>query len=124
IVGRSHRLGEQPERPDRSLELVTHVGDEVAAHALDAPGLRYVARKCNGADDLAIAPERERTELEHLTRRSVELQLALRRDAVERRMQQLFDRVLREHFTVARAFEAAGRGVAHDLTTDPVDDHD
>ena len=44
VVGRGHRLGEQPERADRRLQLVAHVGDEVAAHALDAPRFRDVAR--------------------------------------------------------------------------------
>ena len=103
---------------------MTHVGDEVAPHALDAPSLRHVAGERHRADHLAVASERERTELEHLTRRSVELELALRRDTVERGVQQLVDRVLREHLAVARAVEAARRRVAHDLTTDAVDDDD
>ena len=39
------RLGEHLERADRRLELVAHVGDEVAPHALDAVHLRDVARR-------------------------------------------------------------------------------
>ena len=103
---------------------MAHVRDEVTAHALDAPRLRHVSRERDRADHLAVAPERERPQLEHLTRRPVELELALRRDAVERGVQQLVDRVLREHLAVARAVEAARRRVAHDLTTDAVDDDD
>ena len=124
VVGRGHRLGEQPERADRRLQLVAHVGDEVAAHALDAPRLGDVARERDRADDLAVAPQRERAQLEHLTGRPVELELALRRDAVERGLQQLVDRVLGEHLAVTRAVEPAGRRVAHDLATDAVDDDD
>ena len=38
VVGRVvHGLGEQPDRADRCLELVAHVGDEVAADRLDLP---------------------------------------------------------------------------------------
>ena len=119
-----HRLGEQSERADRRLQLVTHVGDEVAAHALDAPRLGDVAGERDRADDLAVAAQRERPELEHLARRTVELQLALRRDAVERGVQQLVDRVLGEHLAVPGAVEPTGRRVAHDLTADAIDDDD
>ena len=124
VVGRRHRLGEQPERPDRRLQLVTHVRHEVAPDALDAPRLRDVTRERDRAHDLAVAPKRERSQLEHLAGRAVELELALRRDAVERGAQELVDGVLGEHLAVARAVEPAGRCVAHDLTPDAIDDDD
>ena len=60
VVGRGHRLGEQAERADRRLQLVTHVGDEVAPHALDPPRFGDVARERDRADDLAVAAQRER----------------------------------------------------------------
>ena len=41
-VSDDERLGEQLERADRRLQLVAHVGDEVAAHALDPVDLRDV----------------------------------------------------------------------------------
>ena len=124
IVGRGHRLRQQPERADRRLQLVTHVGDEVAAHTLDAPRLGDVAGERDRADHFAVAAERERAELEHLARRTVELELALRGDPFERGVQQLRHRVLGEHLAVPGAVEAASRRVAHDLTTDAVDDDD
>ena len=55
-----HRLGEQPERADRRLQLVAHVGDEVAPHALDPVDLRDVVHERHRADDCAVADERER----------------------------------------------------------------
>ena len=89
VVGRGHRLGEQAERADRRLQLVTHVGDEVAAHALDASRLRDVAGERDRADDLARGDSGNERELEHLARRAVELQLALGDLAGERLVQQL-----------------------------------
>ena len=46
---RRERLGQQLQRADRRLELVTHVGDEVAAHALDPVDLRDVVDEHRGA---------------------------------------------------------------------------
>ena len=86
--------------------------------------LRDVAGERDRAHDLAVAAQRERAQLEHLARRAVELELALRRDAVERGVQQLVDRVLGEHLAVARAVEAPRRRVAHDLAPDAIDDDD
>ena len=77
VVGRGHRLREQPERTDRRLQLVAHVRDEVAAHTLDAPRFGYVTCERDRADHFAVAAQRERTELQHLARRAVELELAL-----------------------------------------------
>ena len=124
VVGRGHRLGEQAERADRRLQLVTHVGDEVAPDALDAPRLRDVAGERDRADDLAVAPQRERAQLQHLTGRSVELELAFGAVTGERVLHELGDRLLGEHLTGARAGEAARDRVAHDLATDAIDDDD
>jgi hypothetical protein len=42
VAGRLDRLGEQRQRPDRGLELVGHVGDEVAAYGVHALRLGQV----------------------------------------------------------------------------------
>ena len=124
VVGRGHRLREQAERADRRLQLVTHVRDEVAPDALDPPRLGDVARERDRTDDLAVAAQRERAQLQHLARRSVERKLAFRAVAGQRLLQQLRDRVLGEHLAGAGAGETTRHRVAHDLTTDAVDDDD
>ena len=124
VVGRGHRLGEQTERADRRLQLVTHVGDEVAPHALDPARLGDVARERDRADDLAVAAQRERAQLQHLAGRAVELELALGAVPGERLLHELGDRLLGEDLAGARAGEAPRHRVAHDLAADAVDDDD
>ena len=124
VVGRGHGLGEQAERADRRLQLVAHVRDEVAPHALDAPRLGDVARERDRADDLAVAAQRERAQLQHLAGRPVELELAFGAVAGERFLHQLGDRLLGEDLARARAGEAPRDRVAHDLAPDAVDDDD
>ena len=51
------RLGEQPEGAHRRLQLVAHVGDEVAADLLEAPPLRDVL---DDRDDAERAGARRR----------------------------------------------------------------
>ena len=111
VVGRGHRLGEQAERADRRLQLVAHVGDEVAPHALDAPATRMTSRvNATAPTTLAVAPQRERAELEHLARRPVELELALPTlRPASACCSSSVDRVLGEHLAVARAVEPARR---------------
>ena len=61
------RLGQQPERADRRLQLVAHVGDEVAAHALDAGALRDVVRRTPTApSDRSLVGERHARQVQHL----------------------------------------------------------
>ena len=105
IVGRGHRLGEQAERADRRLQLVAHVGDEVAPNALDPSRLRDVARERHRADHLTRRVERERGQVQHLARRSVELELALGDPPGERLLQELRERVVGDDVAVARAAE-------------------
>ena len=50
VVLGDERLGEHLERADRRLELVAHVGDEVAAHALDPMDLRDVVDERRGTE--------------------------------------------------------------------------
>ncbi len=75
VVGRVvHGLGEQVERADRRLQLVAHVGDEVAADLLDPAGLGAVVdedehvlgaeRRDPGVDDEPGPAERAARELE------------------------------------------------------------
>ena len=50
VVLRRQRLGQHLERADRCLQLVAHVGDEVAAHALDAVDLGHVGHERGHAE--------------------------------------------------------------------------
>ena len=125
VVGRGHRLGEQPERADRRLELVTHVRDEVAPDALDPPRLRDVAGERDRADDLAVAAQRERAQLQHLAGRAVELELAL--GAVTRSSASCTSSAIASSASTSPVRAPAKRRadrVAHDLTADAVDDDD
>ena len=54
VVDAGERLGEHGQRADRRLELVAHVGDEVAPHRLDAAGLGDVADEPDRADPAAV----------------------------------------------------------------------
>ena len=45
VGGVLHRLGQQHERADRGLELVRDVGDEVAAHRLEAALVAHVGEQ-------------------------------------------------------------------------------
>ena len=80
--------------------------------------------KRDGAHDLTVTTEGNERSWSTSRGRAEELQLALRRDPVERDLQELLDRVLGEHLAVAGAVEAARGGVAHDLAADAIDDDD
>ena len=70
------------------------------------------------------ARKRERPQLQHLARRPVELELARGDAPGDGLLQQFGERILGEHFAVARAVELARGRVAHDFAPDPVDDDD
>ena len=89
------------------LQLVTHVGDEVAAHALDPARLGDVADERDRTADDPVATERERAQLQHLPRRAVELELALRGSARAAPGRAARRPRPRRDFAVARAAEAA-----------------
>ena len=68
VLAVADRLGEEPERADRRLELVAHVGDEVATNALDATWLRDVVHERGRADDVLLGvSDRHRRHLQHST---------------------------------------------------------
>ena len=78
VVFRGERLRQHLERADRRLELVADVGDEVAAHALDAVHLRHVVRRtpprrAGGR----VVPSGTARRCTHGTRRPEQLQLAV-----------------------------------------------
>ena len=84
------RLGQQRQRADRRLELVAHVGDEVAAHALDPPRTRRRRATSPTAPSGARRPSSGRAvSPEHLGRRAEELQLARALLARARSVEQL-----------------------------------
>ena len=124
IVGRGHRLGEQRQCPDGCLQFVTDVRDEVATHALDAPRLRDVVRERDCADHLTGRVQRERAQVQHLTRRTVELDLTFGDSAGQRLLQQLGERVLGDDLAMARAFEVVRGRVPQHFPPDPVHDDD
>ena len=103
---------------------MTHVRDEVAADTLDPARLRDVARERDRADDLAVAAQRERAQLQHLAGRAVELKLPFRAVSRQRLLHQLRDRFFGEDLPGARTRKAAGHRVAHHFAPDAVDHDD
>ncbi len=71
------RLGQQLQRADRRLELVAHVGHEVATHTLDAAQLRDVLHKRRRAEQRVTVEQRRRPQTQHDARRAEQLQLAV-----------------------------------------------
>ena len=124
VAAVSERLREHRERTDRRLELVAHVGHEVAAHALDPPRLGDVTDEHDRADHDRPGEQRLRAEAQHLARRPEELQLALRGATFEGAAQQLLDRLLGERVGVPAVIEAFGRAVPQQHLTLFVGDHD
>ena len=123
VLAVADRLGEERERADRRLELVAHVGDEVATNALDPARLRDVVDERGRADDvLRGVPDRHGGDVEHPARRAEECQLVLAGLTAERALDEPFDRVLRERVAVARVAEPLGREVPDDLVPVGVDD--
>ena len=117
-------LGEHGERAHRRLELVAHVGDEVAPDRLDAPRLGDVAHQPDRADAPGVGDERTRGHEEDLGRRPEELQLAGALLAVPGPVEQLPQRTAGERVGMAGVVEAFGGAVAqHDLAG-RVHDHD
>ena len=124
IVGRRHRLREEGQRADRRLQLVAHVGNEVAAHTLYTARLGNVTRECDRADDFGVAAERERAQLQDLARRAVELELAFRAVSIQCDLQQIGNGLLGEELAGACLREATRHRIPDDLAADPVDDDD
>ena len=103
---------------------MAHVRDEVAPHAVDAMDLGDVVDEHRGAERQLVADERNRLELQHRPRWSEELQLALRRIAGTRVVEQLGDRAGSDRVGVTSLPIALGRRVAEDLASLGVDDDD
>ena len=119
------RLGEHLERADRRLELVAHVGDEVAAHALDPVHLGDVVDERGRAERPLGVAERHRRQVQHRARRAEELQLALARARrCSARVEQLVERAGGDRVGVARVAVPLGRRVAEHLAAVGVDDDD
>ena len=70
-------LGQHLQRADRRLELVAHVGHEVAAHALDPVHLRHVGDERRHAERAVHRADRHRPEVDDGTRRPEQLQLTV-----------------------------------------------
>ena len=86
--------------------------------------LRDVVRERDGADHLTGRVQRERAQVQHLARRTVELDLAFGDASGQRLLEQLGERVLRDHFAVARPFEVVRGRVPEHFPSDPVHDDD
>jgi hypothetical protein len=116
-VAMRSRLREHRQRADRGLELVAHVGDEVAPDRLDAAPLGHVPYEPDRADPSPVGRERPRGHEEHLGRRSEQLQLARALLAVAGTVEQLTERTAGQRVGVAGVVEALGGAVAqHDLS--------
>ena len=124
VVDPDEGLGEQRHGTDRCLELVTHVGHEVAAHGLDPPRLGDVTHQADRPDAPAVHREWSRRHPEHLRRRAEELELARALLASARPVEQLPQRLAHERVRVACIVEPARALVAQDDVTGGIHDHD
>ena len=95
VVFGGEGLRQHLERADRRLELVAHVGDEVAPHALDAVHFRHVDHERGNAQPVVVRADRNRRQMDHRARRAEDLQLALAALAGERTRHQRVERARR-----------------------------
>ena len=107
IVLVGHRLGEHGQRPDRRLQLVADVGDEVGPHGVDAPPLADVLDRRHGA----AAVQRRCRDDDGDPRRAVQLERLAALLTVAGLRQQALDGVVDEQPDV-RARQRAGGLVA------------
>ena len=58
VIDIGEGLGEHRQRADWGLQLVTHVGDKVTAHRLDAARLGHIADEADRADPSTVGHQR------------------------------------------------------------------
>ena len=118
------RLGQQAERAHRRLELVAHVGHEVAADLLEPPALRDVLDQRDHAERPAPVVDLVRPHLQRAPGRAVEVERALRRALVPGVLEELGHRLGGEGITVAADHQGIGPAVAIDHGAVLVTEHD
>ena len=124
-VGLGHQgLGQQPQRAHRRLELVAHVGHEVAADLLEAPAFRDVLDQRDHARGPAPVVDLAGPHLEGAAGRSVEVEGALGRTLVPGVLENLGHRLGGQGVTVAADHQGVGPAVAVDHRAVLVAEHD
>ncbi len=111
------RLGQQPERAHRRLQLVAHVGDEVAADLFEATALGDVLDQCDDTEGAAAVVDLAGPHLERAAGRAVEIERAFRGTLVPRVLEYLGHRLCGEGITVAADHKGVGAAVAIDHRT-------
>ena len=114
LAPRRDRLGQHRQGTDRRAQLVTDIGDEVAAHALDLARLGDITHERDGSARRSLARERKGAQLQRLLRWAEEDELSLRGLSEQRLVEQLADRLRGDGIGVACATEAARGRVAHE----------
>jgi hypothetical protein len=104
-------LGQQPEGPDRGLELVAHVGHEVAADLLQAPPVGHVLDDGDHAEGPPPVVDQPGPDGEGLAGRPVEVEGALGRAVGPGVLQELGDGLGGQGVAVAIVHEPGGPGV-------------
>ena len=108
-------LGKQAEGADRRLQLVAHVGDEVAADLLEAPALRDVLDHGEHTELAAPVVDERGADVERASRRAVEVDGPLGAATAPCLCEQLGDRLGGDRVAVAAGHELLGVLVAvHD----------
>ena len=104
----------RPERAHRRLQLVAHVGDEVAADLLEATTLGDVLDQRDDAEGAPAVVDLTGPHLERAPGRTVEVERALRGTLVPRVLENLGHRLCGEGITVAADHKGVGAAVAID----------
>ena len=114
----------RPEGAHRGLELVAHVGDEVAADLLEAPPLRDVLDHGDDAQRPPAVVDLAGPHLQGAPGRAVEVERALGRALVPGVLQQLGHRLGGQGVAVAADHQGVGPAVAVDHAAVLVAEHD
>ena len=108
------RLGQQPERAHRRLELVADVGHEVAPDLLEPAPLRDVLDQRDHAQGTTAVVDLAGPHLQRAPRRTVEVEGAFGRTLVPGVLEQLGDRLGGQGVAVAADHQGVGPAVAVD----------
>ena len=111
---RDERLGEEAQRPHRRLELVAHVGHEVAPDLLEPTPLRDVLDERDHPERPAAVIDLAGPHLQRAAGRSVQVEGALGRPLVPRVLEHLGHRLGRQGVAVAADHQGVGAPVAVD----------
>ena len=107
-------LGQQPERADRCLQLMAHVGHEVTADLFEPASFGDVLNQCDDTEWAPAVVDLAGPHLQRPARRPIQIERALRRTFVPRALQELGHRLRRQRVAVPADHERVGAPVAVD----------